>query len=116
MKGAAGGYVFCCRLLSMRLSLISSLSIYIYHHSLLALFYLITYINSYHHSIHSIHLEMTPSCVLSLVCGPYACPPPPGVGGVGVNDNGVAGVNDLSERDCGARSAHSPPGSFAARQ
>lgn len=31
------GYVLCCRLLFMRLSLIPSLSIYIYHYSLLAL-------------------------------------------------------------------------------
>ena len=57
----------------------------------------------------------TPSCVFSLICGSYACPPPPGVGGADVDDNCVAGVDDLNGRGCGVRSAHSPLGSFATR-
>lgn len=62
MSGRRGLCSLLSSPLSMRLSLISSLSIYIYH-SLIAFIHssLIAHINSYHHySINSIHLEISP--------------------------------------------------------
>ena len=58
--------------------------------------YLITHINSYHHSIHSIHLKISPDPLLRVL--PHLrtlnSPPPPGVGGASVGDDCVACVDD----------------------
>lgn len=114
------GYIRCCRLLSLRGYIIYLIIGYIHislsllafiHSSLITLSIIII------QSIQSIQrFPPTPSPWLSLICWLYACPPPPGVGGAGVDDDGVAGVDDWSGRGCGVRAAHSPSGSFAARQ
>ena len=107
---------------------VSSLCVYLSSHhclytyiitiDLLAFIHLSSLISiPYHHySIQSIHLEISPDPLLralSLSANLMLVPPPPGVGRAGVDNDGVAGLDNRSGRDCDVRSAHSPPGSFS---
>lgn len=107
----AGACVLCRRLLLC--GYISSLTIH----------YLLTFIHSSHHSyqyqssFNSFKdFPRPPPAGSPSSAGFGLIPPPPGVGGAGDDDDCVAGVDDLSGRGGGVRSAHSPCGSFAARQ
>lgn len=85
---------------------------------LFSLIHFIAHINFYHRSIHSIHLKISPDPLLRALPHLRALclfPRPPGVGGAGGDDAGVASVDDWSGRECGIHSAHSPLGSFTTR-
>lgn len=97
MRTTWGGGGMCFVVVfSIRLYLISSLTIHI-SLSLLSFFlsfHFITHINSYHHSIYSKDFPRPPPAGSSSSADLMLVPPPSGVGGAGVDDDCVAGVND----------------------
>lgn len=93
LRGAAG-HVFSVAVFSWRFYLIIDYTYIV--SSFLLPFHLITYISPYHHSIHLIHLKdfpRPPPACSPLSAGLGLVPPPPGVGGAGVDDACVAGVD-----------------------